>query len=123
MIEDRWKESGLDSDLIELLDKLNRLRERKTIARKTFASARETTKRRETLTHRMGLQEVEWKQLYQYQSYLKGFYFHAKGDHKEAARWYTNSLEIDDKFSVNIWRLQALEGIESIIQSNIKDEE
>ena len=40
MIEDRWKESGLDSDLTELLDKLNKLRERKTISKKTFVSTR-----------------------------------------------------------------------------------
>lgn len=64
----------------------------------------------------------------QYQSYLKGFYFHSKGNYSqvnyqrsnisEAIRWYTKSLyEASDK-SVNFWRLQALENIESILQED-----
>ena len=31
---------------------------------KTFVSSKETNARRETLTHRMGLQEVDWQSLY-----------------------------------------------------------
>ena len=59
--------------------------------------------------------------LLQYESYLKGFYFHSTVNQegvvniKEAVRWYTHSLNCAEEMSINYWRLQALENIELII--------
>ena len=65
--------------------------------------------------HRKGLQVIPWQQLAQYRCYLKGFYFHTRGNIKDALKFYTESLYVAEMYSVNYWRLCALENIEQII--------
>ena len=64
---------------------------------------------------RRGLDVLPWQQLMQYRAYLKGFYFHAVRKYKDAVFWYTESLKVAEKVSVNFWRLEALENLEQII--------
>lgn len=60
--------------------------------------------------------------LKQYRSYLKGFYFHSTTNFSEALKWYTHSLEVTERHSINFLRLQALENIEQIIAEKKSEE-
>ena len=66
--------------------------------------------------HRKGLGVFRTRQLYQYQYYLKGFYFHSVNKFGDALRAYSASLRIGETFSVSAIRLEALECIEMIIR-------
>ena len=55
--------------------------------------------------YRKGLEVFLAPQLLQYQSYLKGFYFHSVNKVNDALMWYSESLKIAETFSVNFIRL------------------
>lgn len=66
--------------------------------------------------HRKGLEVFRARQLFQYQYYLKGFYFHSVNKFDDALRFYSDSLKVGETFSVSALRLEALENIEMIIR-------
>ena len=47
-------------------------------------------------TYRKGLDVFLAQTLRQYQSYLKGFYFHSVSKTKQALKYYSESLETDE---------------------------
>ena len=99
-----------------MIDKIGEL---KTVQERT----RDLFSRKHADTNRYGLKVIPWQQLKQYQSYLKGFYFHSTGNIKQGMKWYTHSLYVAEGQSVNYWRLQALENIEQIIDERKREEE
>ena len=101
--------------IIASVNKLDLLQENQETNRDTFS-------KEFIVRNRRGLGVIPWQQLRQYRSYLKGFYFHARGDFKEAMRWYTDSLYVAEKESINSWRLYALENIEQIASKKTEDE-
>ena len=90
---DQWETIGLRSEFAYVIAKLDILREQQTYNKSFF-------KKSYTEQNRFGLKAISWQQLKQYQSYLKGFYFHSKGNfddqevnnYTEAKKWYTKSL-------------------------------
>ena len=90
---DQWEKTGLKSEFAYVIAKLDILREHQTYNKSIFQKSY-------TEQNRFGLKVITWQQLKQYQSYLKGFYFHSKGnfDYQEdnnfalAKKWYTKSL-------------------------------
>ena len=111
MKEDMWKDIGFQGNgariahLINMIPDVQRNQDQiEDLYTKEYAN-----------NHRKGLQVMPWQQLTQYREYLKGFYFHSRGDLKEALRFYTHSLYVAEVYSVDYWRLCALENIEQII--------
>ena len=85
-------ESDNSSMIYELIDKID------SELKKKDDKFYENQKRR-------GLTVIPWVQLMQYRTYLKGFYFHAVGKYNDAIYYYTESLKVAEKISVNFWRL------------------
>ena len=113
---DNWAETGLDKRFDFVIDKIGEL---KTVQENTV----DLFSRKHADTNRYGLKVIPWQQLKQYQSYLKGFYFHSTGNIKQGMKWYTHSLYVAEGKSVNYWRLQALENIEQIIAERKREGE
>ena len=104
---DKWSKVAMQ-EFGKVLERLNEL--------KINQEKKHSITRR--IDNRKGLARIPWQLLNQYQSYLKGFFFHSINKPQEALRWYNDSLYVSNSQSVNLLRLHALEGIELIISQN-----